>query len=137
MTTFIQQKSNHDCVLASIAMAVGKERWEDAWTEEDLQKVIESNGISDISSWVERFGLEEYKHYRHIYVNGDTNRHVKAMLWKRRALLSVESLNTDGGSHMVYWDGTRVFDPQEGVEGKIAFRHLSSMFLNHVHIFAD
>jgi hypothetical protein len=58
------------------------------------------------------------------------------MLWKRRALLSVSSLNIDHGSHMIYWDGTRIWDPNDGKEGKLAFRYLSSCQITQAVIFA-
>ena len=137
MTTLIQQRTNHDCVLASMAMAIGKEKWEDAWTEEDLQKVVESRGIADYDPWLDRHGLKEGRDYISIYVHEDSMRVVKALLWKRRALLSVESVNHNYGSHAVYWDGERIWDPNEGVEGKQHFRFLSTVFLNRVWIFKD
>ena len=33
------------------------------------------------------------------------------MLWGRRALLSVPSLNYEGGFHMIYWHYDKVYDP--------------------------
>lgn len=137
MTIHIKQRSNNDCVLASIAMAVGASSWEDAWTEEDLKEVIESHGISDFAPWFARHHVEEWKDYRHIYVNSGNMGVVKALLWQRRAILSTNSLNNDGGSHAVYWDGTKVYDPQEGVEGKLAYRFLSSMVLTNAYVFKD
>lgn len=118
-------------------MAVGASSWADAWSDEDLQKVIESQGISDFEPWFARHHIEEWKDYRHIYVHGDNVGIVKAMLWQRRAVLSVNSLNNNGGSHAVYWDGEKVYDPQEGIEGKIAFRFLSSMVITNAYIFKD
>ena len=35
----------------------------------------------------------------------------RGFAWGRRALLSVPSLNREGGWHMVYYDGRAVFDP--------------------------
>jgi hypothetical protein len=135
MTTLIRQRTNNDCVLAAIAMAAGKEKWEDAWTEEDLQAVVASRGISDKTPWLERMGFKEHTDFVDLYVQGEAMITVKAMLWNRRALLSVESLNHSHGSHMVFWDGTRIWDPNEGVDGKIAFKFLSSVYMTRLVLF--
>lgn len=136
MTILVTQKSPHDCVLAAIAMAVGK-TWEEAWTQEDLAAVIKSRGIADIDPWMKRHGAEPYVDYREVYVHGTRLGMVCALLWKRRALLSVNSLNNDGGSHMIYWDGECILDPNEGYEGKIAFKHLSSCIITRVYVFKE
>lgn len=139
MTTLIQQRSPNDCVLAAIAMAAGVERWEDAWTEADLESVIKSRGIAHIEDWMRRLGYVEDKHYFMVYVRGDTNSTVRALLWRRRALISCDSLNNRGGSHMVYWDGERVWDPHEGHwdQGFQHFRHITSLCINWCYIFDD
>jgi hypothetical protein len=116
-------------------MSVGK-LWDELWTEEDLKKVIESRGIADIEPWMERAGLKQWEDYKEIHVYYE-QRYVGSLLWKRRALLSVDSLNIDGGSHMVYWDGTRIWDPNEGLEGKQHFKFISSCKISRVVIFSD
>lgn len=133
MTTLIQQRSGNDCVLAAIAMAVGKERWEDLWTEEDLQKVIQDKGIADIEPWLDRAGVTAY---RQVYIHGVDMRTCRALLWKRRALLSVDSLNNNGGSHMVYWDGDKLWDPHTGHEeqGLLAFKWLSTVHISRAFL---
>lgn len=139
MTHLIQQKSPNDCVLASVAMAAGFERWEDAWTDEDLQAVIASKGVSSVEPWLNRVGYIADKSYREVYVRDETNGTVRAMLWRRRALISCDSLNNYGGSHMVYWDGSRVFDPHEGHwdQGFQHFRHITSLSISRVFVFDD
>lgn len=43
----------------------------------------------------------------------------RQFLWGRRALLSIVSLNHGpDGRHLVYYDGSRILDPQEGRRGK-------------------
>jgi hypothetical protein len=134
-TTLVQQRSENDCVLAAIAMAAGKQKWEDAWTDDDLKAVIESKGVANLDTWLKRMGYEEYKDYREVYCSYE--RLVKVFLWQRRALLSVDSLNNEHGSHMVYWDGTRVWDPQEGREGKLFHRILTGCCITRAFIFAS
>jgi hypothetical protein len=131
MTTLIQQKSQNDCVLAAIAMAAGASAWEDLWTEEDLQKVITSKGIANMDPWLKRAGITEWME---CYVRDDRTAH--RLLWQRRALLSVNSLNNPGGTHMVYWDGEKLWDPHEGHYPEfLAFRHLQSLSISEIYIF--
>lgn len=137
MTTLIQQKSDNDCVLASIAMLAGKERWEDLWTPGDLESVIKSRGVSEHGEWLARAGYKEYTDYKEIYCSHIATNYLYAFLWRRRALLSVHSLNNENGSHMVFWDGVKLYDPQDGVEGKLAFRWLTSCVITRVWIFKD
>lgn len=139
MTALIQQKSGNDCVLASIAMAAGLERWEDAWSDADLQAVIASKGVSDVDPWAKRVGYVAWEHFRPVYVHEDSQTVAHALLWKRRALLSCASLNNDGGSHMVFWDGQRIWDPHEGHwdQGFQYFRHLSTLRISRAYIFDD
>jgi hypothetical protein len=43
----------------------------------------------------------------------------RQFLWGRRALLSIVSLNEGpDGRHLVFYNGSRVLDPQEGRRGK-------------------
>lgn len=44
------------------------------------------------------------------------------MDWSAPAILSVPSLNeAEGVTHSIYWDGQRVWDPQQGREGKSSY----------------
>lgn len=123
MTTLINQKSGSDCVLAAIAMAAGKTTWEDVWNADDLQKVIDEHGVGDIAPWMERVGMLRNVHYREIYTQSDP-RLARSLLWGRRALLTIDSLNIDGGMHMVYWDGEKLWDPH--------FKHDDYLFHKHL-----
>lgn len=139
MTTLIQQKSPNDCVLATIAMAAGKEKWEDVWTQEDLDKVIASKGIADLDPWMEKAGLgKPYVDYWEYSTYHLSDGAVKVFLWKRRAIISCRSLNNDGGHHSVYWDGEKLFDPHTGHEdqGFQAFKWLSTLNISRVFLFA-
>lgn len=131
MTIRIVQKSGNDCVLAALAMAAGKKSWEEAWTEVDLQEVIKSKGVGDIDPWMQRLGYEHRKDYITVYVHGDSMEMVQRFLWKRRALLSVHSLNIKGGNHMVYWDGDIIHDPSP----ERTYLHIESCIINRAIIF--
>lgn len=131
MTIRIVQKSGNDCVLAALAMAAGKKSWEEAWTEVDLQEVIKTKGVGDIDPWMHRLGYEHRKDYITVYVHGDSMEMVQKFLWKRRALLSVHSLNIKGGNHMVYWDGDIIHDPSP----ERTYLHIESCIINRAIIF--
>lgn len=126
----IQQRSDNDCALAAIAMALGYTTWSSCWTDEDLQTVIDSKGVSDLGAWLEKKGLSRGRHFTEAYTHGA--RETASLLWGRRALVSVNSLNHSQGSHLIYYDGERVWDPQEGVEGKQHFKYLSTAVINRV-----
>lgn len=133
MTTLVQQKSGNDCVLAAVAMALGK-TWEELWTQEDLNTAIEKKGLNT-GDYLERAGLVREQDYRSVYLNGVDMQAVYRLLWKRRAVLSVHSLNNEGGSHAVYWDGEKLWDPHEGhYPEHLAFRHLTSCHITYVYL---
>jgi hypothetical protein len=58
-------------------------------------------------------------------------------LWGRPALMSVPSLNREGGKHMVYCDGTRVWDPQEGRRGKKYYADYGELMPTEAHIWRE
>lgn len=111
MTNLIKQLSGNDCVLAAIAMARGAEKWHDVWTAADLERVVTGKGISDYGPWMAQAGFEPHE-WKEIQVwNSSDQQLLRQLLWRRRALLSVHSLNNDQGHHMVFWDGREIFDP--------------------------
>ena len=127
MFQHVTQKTNHDCALAAIAMAVGK-TYDEAWTAEDTAKVVEAKGVASIDLWMDKQGLTHYKDWVEMQTYRDDQCNLKFLLKWRRALLSVHSLNNDCGYHMVYWDGTTLHDPSN----KSKFIHLHSVHLMRV-----
>jgi hypothetical protein len=128
MTTHIQQRSNYDCGLAAIAMAVGKDSWNALWTEDDLES-LKGKGMADSDFYLDKAGIKEYKS---VYTFGRDSDQISSLLWKRRALLSIKSLNVENSNHMVYWDGSKVHDPQQGRGGQIALKILASAVIDRV-----
>jgi hypothetical protein len=128
MTVHVKQKTDNDCALASIAMSVNC-LWEDLWTQDDLTQ-IEGKGISDLDPWLLRAGYIRSE-YKYVYTHGSLSIEGHELLWARRALVSIRSLNGPS-NHLIYWDGKRVWDPQEGVEGKLYVKHLHSAVLSRV-----
>lgn len=132
MTTLINQIGPSDCVLASIAMAKGCETWGELWNEEDLA-TVDGKGVGDEEPWMNRAGFVKHEDYKRVYIHGHNMDMIKALLWKRRALVSVNSLNIDHGGHMIYWDGEKIFDPST----KRTFLHLSTAIITAIIIFKD
>lgn len=77
-------------------------------------------GIANTSMALARLGIPQVYHadlhqpspghyFMHRYVVGPE--YLRMFAWGRRALMSVPSLNHEGGSHLIFWNGLRVFDP--------------------------
>lgn len=133
MTVLIQQKTLNDCALAAIAMAAGKEAWEDLWTEADLE-AVKGKGVADIEPYMLRAGMLRKVHYRTAYIHANLNPEtLEVLLWGRRALLSVHSLNSAHNNHMIYWDGERLWDPSY----ERTYLHLRSCVVSTVHTLKD
>lgn len=132
MTTLIKQKGLYDCVLASIAMAKGCETWEELWGEADLAEV-DGKGVSDERPWMEKAGFKDNQ-WKRIYVyEGSGQAIIKKLLWKRRAMIAANSLNTAEHGHMMYWDGEKIFDPST----QRTFEFINSLVINSIIIFDD
>ena len=121
------QKNDNDCGLAAMAMAVGKS-YDEAWTAEDTQEVVENKGISDYEPWMKKLGLERGRDYAEVYTSHMDGHGLKALLRWRRAILSVCSLNNKDGYHAVYWDGDNLFDPSN----KRQYEFISSLSITRV-----
>lgn len=133
MTTLIQQISDSDCALASLAMFVGATSWYDVWTLEDLEPIL-GKGIGDTDEYLARLGYVRRRHFRNAYIHDLRDMEsFCTLMWKRRALLSVHSLNTADGNHMIYWDGMRIWDPSP----KRTYLHLRSAHVQRVTVFDE
>lgn len=107
-----KQRHKSDCMLACVAMAVGRP-YEELWPEEFQQEVAEA-GCNDKRD--ERAlgiaGLTKDVDYRAVCLQVTANEfRLRQMLWGRRAILQVPSLNYERGQHAVYWDGATLHDP--------------------------
>lgn len=130
-TNPIKQITGSDCFLACIAMAKGANHIMDVWSFDDIKSVVATKGVGDETPWMEKVGLMKGADYKRVSCHGLTDYNMdmlKAMLWKRRAILSVKSLNIDGGSHAVYWDGEILHDPST----MRTYQWLSSLTISQV-----
>ena len=108
-----QQPDDSSCVLAAIAMAVGRPL-HTIFTPEHIQQVADSEGIEDLSDWLLMAGIPRH-HFAYMTIQGDETSQKEAknlLAVLPGVLLGISSLNEAGGGHMVYWNGKRVLDPQ-------------------------
>lgn len=115
MTTLVWQRQRADCAICCLAMLTGR-TWEevrtaigDAWHPR--------RGLIHSESAMERlgfaWGLGSTRPNGYVVVVDARALISPPLLWGRRALLSVPSLNRKGW-HMVYWDGAKLLDPSLG-----------------------
>lgn len=111
--TLVPQRDDDDCTLCCISMATGipYERvlevasvtkrgyraWEGGRGTMSALCVLAALGIDGMKSWM--------------FPEGQEIAGVWPLLWARRAILAVPSLNGFKGWHDVYWDGEHLFDP--------------------------
>lgn len=110
---WVSQRADYDCVLACLAMATGRP-YEELWPQEFLAEVEKAKGTGSGDLHERAFtlaGLERKRDYISVYCGQLASGAVCKFLWGRRALVQVPSLNYEGASHYVYWDGENVFDP--------------------------
>ena len=109
----VQQRSTYDCVLACLCMATGQ-LYEKLWDEAFCKAVEDAKGTGAGNLHEQAFakaGLLRDVDFTTIYCESIPPPTVRKLLWGRRALLQVPSLNFDGSMHYVYWDGEQLYDP--------------------------
>lgn len=108
----VKQKHTNDCALACIAMASGKDY--DKIFSKKLIKTIEKEGGAYSVTLEQAYGAAGYEKdvsYSVVYTGGTNVGTVREFIWKRKALLQVDSLNQEGKMHLIYWDGEKIIDP--------------------------
>lgn len=85
--------------------------------------------MSNLSEWLSRVSsrLGPYRDIHAVSAISALNTY-RDFLWERRALLRVSSLNNENG--YIYWDGHTLFDPNEGREGVLSYKHLNSVVIH-------
>lgn len=106
--TLVQQRMRSDCAVAALAMFLGVEY-------DDVARHCTGSELID-------FGLSFFREQHIARLFGKEIMVLDRSLLDRSkpAILSVPSLN-DMGTHAVFWNGRRVFDPQHGRKGKRAY----------------
>lgn len=131
----VKQKSDYDCVLAVLSMASGR-KYEDIFSEEFRQRIEDATTCTgdDLIEAYRLAGFEKDKNMRSIYIGHNINPNVlRQLIWGRRAMIQVPSLNHEGSEHFIYWDGYNIFDPSN----KQVYKYLQHVFPTYVMIFDD
>lgn len=137
--TLVRQRGTSDCGVAAIAMLTGR-TYEEVYASARRtgnDNFDPKSGMSSVERVLEQLGYHWEnlgRHKDHPAPNPDgpqfrslslsiASWHIQPkfyakFFWGRRALLSIHSLNNPDGRHLVYFDGTRIWDPQEGRKGK-------------------
>lgn len=103
---FVQQRFSGDCQLCCLAMFLGV-------SYEEVVKHVWGNEL------VHGLRDERTEYILGLFEADVVIRDVNRLDRSQPAVLTVPSLNHyDGGRHVVYWDGERVWDPNQGVPGK-------------------
>lgn len=111
MTELIRQRTPHDCAICTIAMALGRpyEEVMDAALKADV--FDPEKGCRAEYAIIERFGLEQMREFRSMHRGVLAPDYFLHFSWARRSILSVPSLNIEGGFHSVLWTGSALLDP--------------------------
>lgn len=120
MTEMVRQHGDRDCFLCCMCMALGLsyEQMTQQVSPALVQRIQQEGTFSeDIALVMRLLGLDTKVQVRSFYRHdpalsyGSSAEFARDMLWGRRALIQVKSLNVEGGRHIVYWDGEQLFDP--------------------------
>lgn len=133
----MKQRGASDCVLACLANATGK-NYNDIFPEEFRKYAEDHKGLygKTFEQAFEYAGLKAEVDYTAFYCGGDPLRRglLRFMLWGRRALIQVPSLNNPPPNmHLVYWDGVCIHDPSN----KQQYTHIDQMQPQYIYFFNE
>lgn len=108
-----KQQSQYDCCLAALTSMFELDYYK-TFPEEFLKEIEEAKGThgKNVDRAFEYAGLHKDIDYDAIWVPSTVpNSFPFHMIWGRKALLQVPSVNFPKTSHMIAWDGREVWDP--------------------------
>lgn len=108
--TFVQQRGDWDCVVASIAM------WCNVPYEEILEKVPNAKYKAE-----NNIGMDDYDAKEILSTYGKECISLDNAYGGVSGILSFPSLNFEGGGHALFYHDGIIYDPQEGREGKRSY----------------
>jgi len=129
----VKQRYNSDCYLACLAMAASKP-YEELFSKEFCNKIEEAKicSGSNLEEAILLAGFIKDETISSIYISwGNAPGLIKNLLWGRKAILQVPSLNKKGGSHAIFWTGSEIIDPSN----KQTYFWLETVILEYVWIF--
>jgi hypothetical protein len=114
-----KQRNAFDCCLAASASLMGKV-YDDIFSQEFQDYIEAKKGTygEDVDRVLAMVGLSSDR-YEHIVNYVGTKKEFsnwaqvtyRGLLWGRRALIQVPSLNNEGKSHLIAWDYDELWDP--------------------------
>lgn len=120
----IKQQAEMDCYICCVAMALNLtyDQFCIRIGQNLVEKIQKQGTWTEEISWIwSCLGMVENQDYYKVYRQkplqiddlwyGSSIAFCKEILKGRRALIQVASLNRDGSSHLVYWDGDSLHDP--------------------------
>jgi hypothetical protein len=112
MIKVVKQRAVSDCVLACLAMASGKD-YTTIFSKKLIKSIEKAGGAhgDTLDQAYSAAGYVKDKTYTDVYTAQANVSTIKALIWKRKAMLQVDSLNFDGGMHLIFWDGDKIIDP--------------------------
>lgn len=130
----IKQRSNYDCALAVLAMASGKQ-YEEIFDAEFCARIEEKQTCTgdDLLEAYRRAGFVKGENLRTISTAHAMPHLPLQLIWGRRAMIQVPSLNYKGSEHFVYWDGKEILDPSN----KQVYRYLQNIVPTYIIVFDE
>jgi hypothetical protein len=119
MPELLVQRTPHQCAIATLAMATGRDYAEVLAAGLKCGGFVEGEGTRHEQRILVELGFD-YS-FEDGFPIGDfvcwhrgfeiSAEGFRQRAWGRRAIMSVPSLNQEGGSHSIYWTGRDVLDP--------------------------
>jgi hypothetical protein len=130
-----KQHGPNDCGLAAIATLVGRdydELWPEAFKIEIQEKGLYGENVDKALGIA---GFVQGEDYRRVSLSAHmrADYHIKHLLWKRKAVFQVPSLNQEGKSHMIVWTGEEILDPSN----QQVYQWIGQCFIENAWIFDE
>lgn len=117
----IKQRNLKDCGICSIAMFLGKSYAEIDRDVRSYHKMRHGKAFDGICDEIERAVLWKHGATFKTHTDFDLVKTKKGFVWqsknlakfigKKKALISVPSINFPNKGHLIYWDGEKLHDP--------------------------
>lgn len=130
----VQQRSNYDCALACLSMASGV-NYEHLFEKEFCERIEKATTCTglDLEEAYSRAGFTK-QNMKVVYVGYNQSPIIiRSLLWGRRALIQVPSLNYEGSEHFIFWNGKEILDPST----KQTYKFLQNIYPTYITIFEE
>ena len=104
----INQRTDRDCVIACIAM----------WTCNPYEEILSAFEGKFGDEWLTKYGVTSDQQGELLRYFGIIPVTISTCPTECTGILSFPSLNVPAGGHALFWSNGKVYDPQNGREGK-------------------